>query len=100
MPYANPKDRDYKHEWELEKKDPKRLARRAIRQQARQKLDAAGVDRKGKDIDHKTPLSKSTVNANAGGNLRLVDPEVNRAFSQKKGKTVKNANPGSRKVNK
>ena len=96
MPYKNPKDRDYKHEHELEMQKPKARKLRAERQKARRALDAKGVDRTGKDIDHKKPLSKG--GSNASDNLRLIDPEVNRAFSQKKGKTVKNANPGSRKV--
>lgn len=96
MPYKDPKDRDYKHEWALEKKDPKRLATRAKRVKTRAALDKAGVNRKGKDIDHKMPLSKG--GSCDKGNLRLVSPETNRAFSQKLGKTVKNKNPGSRKV--
>ena len=96
MPYKNPSDRNYKHEWELEKKDPKRLARRAERQRARREYDAMGIDRTGKDIDHKKPLVRG--GGNDLKNLHLIDPEVNRAFSQKKKKTVKNANPGSRKV--
>lgn len=96
MPYKNPKDRDYKHEWELEKKDPKRLSRRADRQRTRRALDKEGVNRKGKDIDHKKPLSKG--GSIDKSNIRLISPETNRAFSQKLGKTVKNKNPGSRKV--
>jgi hypothetical protein len=96
MPYKNPKDRDTKHEYELEQQNPEAKKRRAERQRARRALDAKGINRKGKDIDHKKPLSKGGTNK--ASNLRLVDPEVNRAFSQKKGKTVKNADPGSRKV--
>lgn len=96
MPYANPKDRDYKHEHRLEMQKPKVRKLRAERQRARQALDKEGIDRKGKDIDHVKPLSKGGTNDK--GNLRLVSPETNRAFSQKKGKTVTNKNPGSRKI--
>lgn len=96
MPYADPKDRDYKHEHKLEMQKPKARALRAERQRARRAMDAAGVDRTGKDIDHKKPLSRGGSNGKA--NLRLTSPETNRAFSQKLGKTVKNKNPGSRKV--
>ena len=96
MPYKNPKDRDYKHEHELEMQKPEARKLRAKRQTARRALDAQGVDRTGKDIDHKKPLSKG--GSNKKDNLRIVSPETNRAFSQKKGKTVKNADPGSRKV--
>jgi hypothetical protein len=98
MPYANPKDRDYKHEHQMEMQNPKARKLRAERQKARRAMDKEGVNRKGKDIDHIKPLSKGGLNSK--GNLRLVSPETNRAFSQTKGKTVKNKNPGSRKVNK
>lgn len=76
MPYRDPKkDRDYKHEEALF------LARggRAIqseRQRARRAYDAAGVDREGKDIDHKNKIKdggKSTP-----GNLRLRSTAANR----------------------
>lgn len=96
MPYADPKDRDYKHEHKLEMQKPKARKLRAERQRARRAMDKAGIDRSGKDIDHIKPLSKGGLNKKS--NLRLVSPETNRAFSQTKGKTVKNKNPGSRKV--
>lgn len=98
MPYKNPKDRNYKHEHELEMQKPKARELRADRQRARREMDKEGVVRKGNDIDHKKPLSKGGSNDKA--NLRLIDPETNRAFSQAKGKTVKNKAPGSRKVSK
>jgi 5-methylcytosine-specific restriction endonuclease McrA len=98
MPYKNPKDRNYRNEHELEMQKPKARELRADRQRARREMDKEGVVRKGKDIDHKKPLSKGGSNTKA--NLRLIAPEVNRAFSQAKGKTVKNKAPGSRKVSK
>ena len=98
MPYKNPgKDRDYHAEYLKLKKDPEAKEKKLDRQRARRAMDAAGIDRKGKDIDHKRPLSQGGA-ATAKSNLRLVAPSVNRAFSQPKGRTVKNARPGSRKV--
>ncbi len=47
------------------------------RQKARRAYDAAGVPRKGKDIDHKTPLrSGGSVGPS---NLRLRSKKANRA---------------------
>lgn len=67
--------RPYKHEYQ------KQLQRgehenRMERQRARRKLDAKGVSRKGKDIDHKVMLSKGGTNADG---IRLVSPSVNRS---------------------
>lgn len=49
---------------------------RMERQRARRKLDAKGIDRTGKDIDHVKMLSKGGSNADG---LRLVSPSKNRA---------------------
>lgn len=85
MPYVN-KARPYKKEYEQQ------VARgehdkRMERQKARRLLDAKGVDRSGKDIDHKTPLSKGGTNA--ASNLRLVKPSTNRSFARNSDHTVK-----------
>jgi hypothetical protein len=74
MPYTK-SPRPYKHEYK------KQVARsehenRMERQKARRKLDAKGVDRTGKDIDHKVLLSKGGSNADG---IRLVSPSVNRS---------------------
>jgi 5-methylcytosine-specific restriction endonuclease McrA len=50
-------------------------------------LDAEGVDRTGKDIDHKIPLSKGGTNAKS--NLRLVKPSTNRSYKRKSDGSVK-----------
>jgi hypothetical protein len=50
-------------------------------------MDAKGVDRTGKDIDHKKPLSKGGTNA--AGNLRLVSPTTNRSFARNSDGSVK-----------
>jgi len=46
------------------------------RQRARRAYDKKGIDRTGKDIDHKVLLSKGGSNADG---TRLVPPSVNRA---------------------
>lgn len=74
------KSRDYKQEYatqQARKENPYRAKRAA----ARRLLDAAGVDRTGKDIDHKKMLSKGGTNARS--NLRLVKPSTNRSFPRK-----------------
>jgi hypothetical protein len=74
MPYTK-SPRPYKHEY---KKQVERgeHENRMERQKARRKLDAKGVDRTGKDIDHKVLLSKGGTNADG---IRLVSPSVNRS---------------------
>ena len=78
MPYVN-KERPYKKEYQQQ------LARgehplRMERQKARRAMDANGVNRKGRDIDHKKPLSKGGTNAPS--NLRLVKPASNRSIKR------------------
>jgi hypothetical protein len=96
MPYVN-KPRPYKKEWAQEKKRDEK-APRAARARARRAMDAKGIDRTGKDIDHKKPLSrsKSLTKANAPSNLRLVRPSVNRSFSRNSDGSVKRNDGASR----
>lgn len=89
MPYTK-SPRPYKHEWALEQgrnEKPKRAKRAA----ARRSMDAKGVDRTGKDIDHVTPLSKGGTNAPS--NLKLKSPSANRSFSRNSDHTVKKNAP-------
>lgn len=60
------------------------------RQKARREMDSKGIDRKGKDIDHKRPLSKGGTNASS--NLRLVSPNTNRSFARNSDGSVKSNN--------
>lgn len=78
MPYTKT-PRPYKHEY---KKQVERgeHENRMERQRARRKMDAKGIDRKGKDIDHKVMLSKGGSNADG---VRLVSPSVNRSRNGK-----------------
>lgn len=89
MPYVN-KPRPYKHEWEMEQKRNEK-PERAARARARYEYDAAGIDRSGKDIDHKKPLSKGGTNAKS--NLRLRTPSENRSFSRNADHSVKKNEP-------
>jgi hypothetical protein len=74
MPYVN-KPRPYKKEYE-QQKERGELPNRMERQRARRKMDKKGIDRTGKDIDHKVLLSKGGSNADG---VRLVSPSVNRS---------------------
>ena len=81
-----PEDRDYKHEYSLQQKRGEH-ENRMKRQQARRELDKQGVDRTGKVIDHKKPLSKGGTNAK--NNLRLTSRSANASFSRNSDHSVK-----------
>lgn len=85
MPYVN-KPRPYKKEYQQQVKRGE-LPARMERQRARNEMDAKGIDRTGKDIDHVTPLSKGGTNAPS--NLKLESPSANRSFSRNSDHTVK-----------
>lgn len=85
MPYVN-KPRPYKHEYDLQQKRGE-LPKRMERQRARRAIDAKGINRAGKDIDHIKPLSKG--GGNAPSNLRLKSPSANRSFSRNSDHTIK-----------
>jgi hypothetical protein len=74
MPYTK-SPRPYKHEYDMQKKRGE-LPLRMERQRARRKMDAEGVDRTGKDIDHVKMLSKGGKNSDG---VRLVAPSKNRS---------------------
>lgn len=83
MPYKNPeKDRPYKREYQLQKERGEHDGRME-RQRARRAYDAKGIDRTGKDIDHKKMISKGGKNADG---TRLMSPSKNRS---RNGKTKK-----------
>ena len=85
MPYVN-KARPYKKEYEQQKsrnEHPLRMER----QRARRAMDAKGIDRTGKDIDHKKPLSKG--GSNSMSNLILKSPSANRSYKRNSDRSVK-----------
>ena len=90
MPYVN-KARPYKKEYQQQ------LARgehplRMERQKARRAMDAKGINRAGKDIDHKKPLSKG--GSNSMSNLILRSPSSNRSFSRNSDHSVRSNKKG------
>jgi len=81
MPYVT-KPRPYQKEYkqQIERgESPTRKKRRA----ARDAYDKAGIERTGKDIDHKKPLSLG--GGNGKSNLRLTTPSANRSFARTSG---------------
>lgn len=89
MPYVN-KPRPYKHEYAMQKKRGEHEDR-MDRQRLRREYDAKGIDRAGKDIDHKVPLSKN--GSNSMSNSRLRTPSQNRSFSRNPDGSVKRNEP-------
>ena len=89
MPYVN-KPRPYKKEYQ-QQLDRGEHENRMDRQRARRSMDAKGIDRTCKDIDHAVPLSKGGTNAPS--NLKLKAPSANRSFSRNSDHTVKRNKP-------
>jgi hypothetical protein len=89
MPYMTDGKRDYKKQ--NDKYDSKESVKkdRAARNKAREMLKKEGVVSKGdgKDVDHKTPLSKG--GSNARGNLRAVKASANKSFARKSNGAMK-----------
>jgi hypothetical protein len=77
MPYVT-KPRPYKKEYE-QQKERGELPNRMERQRARRKLDAEGVDRKGKDVAHIKALSKGGSNTDG---VRVESASKNRSFKR------------------
>ena len=76
--------RDYKSEYENYQGKPEQIKKRAERVKARRMLEKEGVVHKGdgKDVDHKTPLSKGGTTARS--NLKAVSASANRSFPRTK----------------
>jgi 5-methylcytosine-specific restriction endonuclease McrA len=68
------KSRDYKHEYQLQKKRGE-TEDQLERQRARRLFDKEGVDRKGMHIDHIVPIKRGGKSTK--DNLRLRDPKEN-----------------------
>jgi len=77
--------RDYKQEYATQKARGE-LPDRMERQRARRKLDAEGVNRKGKDVAHVKALSKGGSNKDG---VKLQPPSVNRSFKRKSDGSMK-----------
>jgi hypothetical protein len=72
--------RDYKREVALYTSRPEVVKKRVEQNKARRAMMKAGKVRKGdgKDVDHKTPLSKGGTSNTS--NLRVVNRSSNRSF--------------------
>jgi 5-methylcytosine-specific restriction endonuclease McrA len=91
MPFMKNGKRDYKRElaWEKKATGKGRQDDRVSRNAARAAAIEAGTARKGdgKDVDHKTPLSKG--GGNSSKNLRVVSAGSNRSFARNKDGSMK-----------
>lgn len=72
--------RDYKKEVAKYTSRPEVIKKRVEQNKARRMMEKAGKVHKGdgKDVDHKTPLSKGGTSSRS--NLRVVPKSVNRSF--------------------
>ena len=82
MPYVN-KPRPYSKEYEQYQGTEEQKKNRAKRNAARNKLEKSGSVNKGdgKDVDHKTPLSKGGKTTKS--NLRVKTASDNRSYPRK-----------------
>lgn len=89
MPYMTNGKRDYKKEVAKYTSKPEVKKKRAEQNAARREMTKKGLVHKGdgKDVDHRTPLSKG--GGNSSSNLRVVDKSSNRSFSRNKDGSLK-----------
>jgi len=89
MPLKDKTKRDYRSEYQNYQGSEEQKKNRAARNAARAKLMKEGKVRKGdgKDVDHKTPISKG--GGNARGNLRVQTASSNRSYPRNKDGSVK-----------
>lgn len=90
MPYMTDGKRDYKKEVAKYTSKPEVVKKRVEQNKARRMMEKEGLVRKGdgKDVDHKTPLSKGGTTSRS--NLRVVDSSSNRSFSRNSDSSLKN----------
>ena len=77
MPRKKNPGPSYQHDQWLQQQARGEDKKQLERQKARREYDAAGIDRKGKDIDHKQALAEG--GKTEAGNLRLRSKTANRA---------------------
>ena len=90
MPFMKNGKRDYKREVALYTSKPEVIKKRVEQNKARRIMEKAGKVHKGdgKDVDHKTPLSKG--GRTSTNNLRVVSRGRNRSFSRNRDSSVLN----------
>lgn len=81
--------RNFRAEYDNYQGKPEQIKKRAMRNAARSEMEKKGVVSKGdgKDVDHRTPISKGGGNGN--GNLRAVPKSQNRSFPRTKSAGMK-----------
>jgi hypothetical protein len=79
--------RDYKKEYAAYQGKPEQIQNRSERNSARRTAENSGMNVKGKDVDHKKPLSKGGTSSLT--NLRAVSKTSNRSFSRNADSSVK-----------
>jgi len=72
--------RNYKHEYELQKKRGESDERHE-RYKARKMIDEAGIDRKGKHVAHVKALANGGKTTRS--NIKVVSPRANLSFARK-----------------
>ena len=84
-----PSKRDYKKEYADFHGKPEQVKKRGLRVKARRIMEGEGLASKGdgKDVDHKTPLSKG--GKTTLGNLRVKTAHANRSFKRNKDSSIK-----------
>ena len=89
MPYMKNGHRDYKTEVAKYTSKPAVKKKRAEQNAARREMVREGRAHKGdgKDVDHRTPLSKGGTNSTS--NLRVVSQHTNRSFQRNKDGSLK-----------
>jgi hypothetical protein len=89
MPFMKNGKRDYKKEVAKYTSKPSVIKKRSQQNAARQEMMKRGLAHKGdgKDVDHKTPISKG--GSNSPSNLRVVPASSNRSFERNKDSSVK-----------
>ncbi len=87
MPSSKNYKRDYKQEYKNQHSSAAAKKKRASRNAARKKMEAAGKVKKGdgKDVDHKN----HNANDNKKSNLRVQPKSKNRSFARTKSAGVK-----------
>jgi hypothetical protein len=89
LPFMTNGKRDYKKEVRLYTSKPSVVKKRVEQNKARRVMEKAGLVHKGdgKDVDHKTPLSKG--GGGSRSNLRVVPSSQNQSFSRNKDSSLK-----------
>lgn len=89
MPYMRNGKRDYRREYDKYQGTEERKNARVEQNKARRMAEREGLVKKGdgKDVDHKTPLSKGGKTTKS--NLRVVDKSTNRSFSRNSDSSMK-----------